>query len=240
MDAKTSFILENIADNYEEFELQASVKIKKQFNICHPDSYHELVSDVVYSVIDKLSSFTDCNRFYRMAKENKLRLYILKGISTNTSYYSSPFLRKKILDKNNHRPNLMYVTDPEIHARINGVKLVECSDEEERATELQESYNKQETELLLALNIRKMFLVENAPRIFGAEWKYYKRIFLEYVDGKDVTYRSIAAKYDLTPSSIASHIKHVKTCIRKELIEGKRLSYEAFLKQHAFLNIKIN
>ena len=99
-DEKVAFILKDLSLNYKVFLQQAKNKLYKHIKLCGKDAYHELVSDVIYSVIQKLNNIEDINRFYKMTVNNKLRLYVLKGISTNTSYYSAPFLQKKLKENN--------------------------------------------------------------------------------------------------------------------------------------------
>lgn len=192
-DEKVEAILSDMSTNYLEFCRQAKIKLYKHAKLCDNNSYKELVSDVLFSVISKLNTTENINKFYKMTEKNKLKLYILKGISTNTSFFSAPFLRKKLQESK----RLIFYDNIEYY--------------EEEFDEITE----QEEENII--NLINSFLEKpKAPELFGEDWKYYTNLFKEYIHTKS-TYASLGQKYSIPVSSIAFHIRYVKTKIREEL-----------------------
>lgn len=192
---KTAFILDNIAHNYKEFLKQAKYKLYKQRHIVNEDSYMELVSDVIYSVIEKLNNDESLERFYDMALNGKLKLFILKGIDSNTRFVRAPFLRKKIIENN----RIVYIDHLD-----NSIKEDE-NDEEKIAED-----NKRIDKILDIMEPAK------AREVFGEDWQYYCIIFKEYIYNK-TSYKTIALKYGIPLSSIYFHIRWIKDKIRTEL-----------------------
>lgn len=191
---KVAFILDNIAHNYPEFLKQAKYKLYKQRHLVDVEGYNELVSDVIYSVVEKLNNIESIERFYNMALNGKLKLFILKGIDSNTRYVKAPFLRKKIIENN----RIVYVD----HLASN-IK----EDEEDEKTEIDNQRIN---------NILDIMEPTKAIKVFGEDWQYYCIIFKEYVYNK-TSYKKIAIKYGIPLSSIYFHIRWMKDRIRKEL-----------------------
>jgi len=195
---KVAVILNDLAINYNEFLKQAKTKLYKQKRICDVDAYKELVSDVMFSVIQKLNNITDIDRFYKMTLQDKLKLYILKGISTNSSFYSAPFLQKKLKETNRLQVFDNYDYPVQSEEDENEILLKEIK------------------ENALIADIKSMLEMPRAKEIFGDEYKYYSMLFKEYVS-TGASYQTLAIKYNIPKSSIAFHIRIVKEAIRKEL-----------------------
>jgi hypothetical protein len=154
---KIDIILNDISLHFQEFLKQAKYKLQKQKKICDDSSYRELVSDIVFSLTIKLDNITHINFYYQMVLNNKLYLYILKGIDTNTRYPRSPFLYKRIKEMNRiqHNDNYFHKDTDEF-----------CfSNKEERILD----------------EIYLMLTPERAPHIFGIEWKYYIALIEFYI-----------------------------------------------------------
>ena len=199
-DEKCAYILHDLGKNFPIFLEQARIKLFKQRKICDKNSYMEMVSDVVFSVIDKLKTTEVINRFYDMAKSDKLRLYILKGVSTNSSYVSSPFLQKKLKENNKLRIFDNYDYFIEI----------------ESPEEIEEEEIRFATDISTACLIKSMLEKPKATLLFGDDWKYYTMLFKEYVSTNS-SYQTLADKYHIPRSSISFHIRQVKNIIKKEL-----------------------
>jgi hypothetical protein len=196
---KINAILENIAFNYNEFQKQAKNKLKKQSKIVNPtEDYRDLVCDVVYSIIDNLKTLKEINRFYKMYKENKLKLYIFKAIDINTRYATSPFLRKKISEYKR------FVVLDNINYNTNN---------------FEEIY---EDNGFLFYYIMSLIEPPYAKKILGEDWRYYSDLFKEYINDVDSTYVSIEKKYNLPSSTLYRDINYVKNKIKEELTKNKK------------------
>ena len=199
-DDKVAFILHDLAKNFDLFTHQAKVKLYKHRKLVGEGQEYEIVSDVLFSVIDKLKTEEIIDRFYNMAEASKLSLYILKAVSTNTSYYSSPYLQKKIKETNHFH----------IFDNLNYYQI-----------ETPEDYDIEESKLVMDTSIvfaiKDMLEPPKAINIFGKEdWEYYTRIFKEYISSP-CSYQSLSDKYDIPKSNIAFHIRKVKNLIKDEL-----------------------
>jgi len=188
-------ILEVISYKYTEFIRQATFKINKFIANSSTDP-NELVSDVVFSVINKLDDEFYLNKFYKMAEENKLHLYILKGIDSNCRYLNAPFLRSKLKLRNRviYKDNYYYDKDDEIY------------------TETEED--------LLVDYIYTLLSPEKAPEVFGKYHKYYSTIFLEYISEPKISYQTLANKYDIPKPTLASDIMKIKIKIKNYINEN--------------------
>lgn len=188
-DDKIKVILDDIANNYEEFQKQAKEKLKKQTSILNPnDNYRELISDVMFSIVDNLKTVKEINKYYNMCKQNKLRLYIFKAIDINTKHATSPFLRKKLKE-------------------YNRCELVENY-------YFEEIFN---DDGFLFYYIMAMLEYPYAKKVLGEDWKYYSELFKEYINDIDSSYASIEKKYGLPSSTLHREINYVKDKIKAEL-----------------------
>lgn len=199
---KIAYILNDLAKNYQEFLKQATFKLKKQSKILNPDKdASELVSDVTFSVIDKLKTIESIDRFHYMAWQNTLKLYILKAIDCNTRFYSSPFLRGKL----------------KIHNRTQYDDIKDYVDDT-NDIEVEELRKEWTVNIIL-----DMLEQPNAERIFGEQWWYFTEIFKEYIFN-DVSYKDIAIKYSIPVSSISYHLRLCKDLIRAEFKRINKLN----------------
>lgn len=172
---KRDTILAEIAQWNDEFLRQASYKIDKRY-APSPTDHIELVSDVIYSVIKKLDSRRDVNRFYIMVQEKRLHLYILKGIDSNCRYLNAPFLRHKLIQRN----------------RIQICETLNIPDEDPDNETLEKS------------DYVKTFLSgKKAKETFGEDWKVYTTILKDYTENPNFTYRDLSKKYNISLGSIA-------------------------------------
>jgi len=232
-DEKVAVIPKDLSANFNTFCKQARIKLYKHRKLVGENQERELVSDVMFSVIDKLKNSTTIDRFFKMAVKDRLKLYIFKAISTNTSFYSAPYLQKKIKEANRLElfENRNYYNDfalndesslkdgPWIHTSSTYQKRL---DDYKNKIIIEPTDDDGEKELslindtLIALEIRKMLELPIAPKLFGEDWKYYTQLFKEYVS-TDCSYKSLSIKYNIPKSSIAFHIRRTKDIIRNEL-----------------------
>lgn len=189
MDEKRDAILAEMAKYNNEFLSQAKWKINKQF-ANGPTDHIELVSDVIYSIIKKLHSRREVNRFYVMTIENRLHLYILKGIDSNCKYLNAPFLRHKLLQRN----------------RIEITEAYNIPDEEEDNNTIERA------------NYVKTFLKgTKAKETFGEDWKVYTTILKDYTENPDYTYRDLAKKYGISLGSVAWMMTKLKEKLKRAI-----------------------
>jgi hypothetical protein len=198
-DDKVAYILNNMSINFNEFLKQAKYKLFKQYTIVNSDSYKELVSDILYSIISKLNTNDNINRFYNMAIKNTLKLFIFKAIDSNSRFFTAPFLRNKIKEYN----RITY-TD-KYHDIIDNVN--DNNEEDEIKTDL----------------VLNMLEPINAKRIFGEQWEYYTIIFKEYIFEK-TSYKKLSIKYNIPISNLYFHIRWIKEKIREELPENYKVN----------------
>ena len=198
-DDKVAYILNNMSINFNEFLKQAKYKLFKQYTIVNSDSYKELVSDILYSIINKLNTNDNINRFYNMAIKNTLKLFIFKAIDSNSRFFTAPFLRNKIKEYN----RITY-TD-KYHDIIDNVN--DNNEEDEIKTDL----------------VLNMLEPINAKRIFGEQWEYYTIIFKEYIFEK-TSYKKLSSKYNIPISNLYFHIRWIKEKIREELPENYKVN----------------
>ena len=213
---KVKIIMDDLGLNYNEFLSQSKVKLWKQYKICPPESNRELMSDIVFSIVKKLETQENIDRYYKMVLVNTLKLYVFQAININTTYWNSPFLRKKI--KENYRKNGIQAENLFAVSGKNGIladKMFVFMEELD-----DEKYIEYIKEKKVIDTIMDMLKQPNAERIFGEDWHYYTYIFLEYINTKS-SYKSIALKYDIPLSSIAFHMRLVKDKIREELAKNK-------------------
>lgn len=201
-DQKINAIMNNIALNYNDFQQQAKDKLKKQRKITFSSSDHrELVCDVVYSVINKLNTIENVNRFYNMCKTNKLKLYIFKAIDINTKFVSSPFIQNKlkifnkgvIIENNNYFDD---VSSEETH-------------EYEEIKEAEKDF--------LFFYIMSLVELPKAKELLGEDWKYYSTLFKEYFCNVNATYLSLENKYGFPSSTLYRDVTYVKNKIKEDL-----------------------
>jgi hypothetical protein len=195
-ESKTKHVLDNLADNYDIFLDQARIKLNKHSRLCSQDAYKELGADVIFSIVQKLDSSSNIDFYFSMINEDKLKLYTLKAISTNTSFYSAPFLRQKIQDNN----KLLYIDN------------IVNEDED-----FKERENKENIQDLLVSNVKQYLELPKAKELFGEDWHYYTNLFKEYINTES-SYSSLSKKYSIPKSSIAFHIRYVKSILRTELL----------------------
>jgi len=202
---KQQFILLYIENYYEDFQKQAYIKLKRSKKILNikQDLYHqELLSDVLYSIIEKFKDEKKLDRFYLMAKEDKLCLYIYKAIDINCSSFQAPFLQKNIKKRGlpfNDNIDTGFIQKPAMDSDTE--KFEEMSNEKK----------------ILIKKVYKLLEPENAKRIFGPHWKYFILIFHEYMDKPKTSYKKIALKYSTSEFSIYNHLHIMYNKIKKEI-----------------------
>jgi hypothetical protein len=185
---KQEFIFNELEKYNSEFLRQSKMKINRQF--CRETSDHiELVSDVLFSVIRKFDNKKDLNKFYVMAKNEKLHLYILKGINTNAKSLNAPFIKNKLLLLNRIQvtENLQYIDDDQ--------------PDEERAE--------------LVDYLKTLLTPKEAKKIFGDQWELFTKLLKEYTETPSCTYRDLALKYGIPEGSMAWTF----TLMKKKIIE---------------------
>ena len=212
-DEKVKYILTNIGNDYLEFRKQTKHKLKVYKNILNikrdfnPD---DLLSDVIFSVIKKLDDDTQRDRFYLMAKDNKLRLYIFKSIDVNCSSFKAPFLQSKI-----NRKRIAFYSKDDM-SKYEGIEDPNHKSVDSDTKKLLEMPDEKQ---LLIKRVYKLMEPEAAKELFGPHWKYFVQIFNDYMDNPKGTYKSISLKYNVPLSSIQNHLQVVYKKIRDKLNE---------------------
>lgn len=204
---RVKIILDDISANFKEFLRQAKSKLQKHSHIIGNGREGELVSDVLFTIFQKLNDHKQILRFHKMAREGKLSLYVLKAISTNTSFFSSPFYQKNI--KKGKKLELMEF--------IPYTTMIYDPDKEEVLKEEREHQEFCLTmDVSIANEIYSMFDNNRAPKIFGEDWKYFRTIFFKYVK-TPTSYAKMSRELNIPISNLYSHLSKVKKIILSEL-----------------------
>jgi len=191
---KVSFILTDISTNYSEFIYQAEYKLKKQKSLLSRDHLsHELLSDIIYSIIKKFDDDDFLDHVYLMAQNNKLKLYIFKSIHTNTTFHKSPFLIKLFKEKS--RITLSDDIDSRLYTNWTEPTL----SEKEHQT---------------LIYIDEFMQPEYAEKVFGKNWEYYVELIDVYIKS-NCSYRQIEKQTNLR--NVAFHYRKIWKIIREEL-----------------------
>lgn len=208
---KYNTVLSYLGDNFEEFLSQARIKLYKQKKFLNPNNeFRELVSDIIYSIIEKMEDPKhpeSIDRFYNMVKSDKLRLYVHKSISINTKFNTSPFLVKKLKEKN----RIQLTNNPDINfiQKTWNVGITFVPEDKPSISDVEEK---------LLIQIDKIKESENAQRVFGRHWKYYLElieIYLKY----NCSYRKIEEQTQLRNCSY--HYRKIWELIRTEISNNK-------------------
>ena len=205
---KREAILEYIAKHNEEFLRQAKIKINWKFATSKIDNV-ALVSDIIFTIVNKLDDVTNVNRYFDMIKDNMLFNYICKAISINGKFLTSPFIQDKLKQRN----------------RIVILQDYEYFKEEENDEEY-------EFENEVLTRIFELLEPENAKALLGERWQYFVTIFKEYYNTPRATYESLAKKYDIPKPTIALNIMTIKKAIfnklkdEKLLLPNRKLTYK--------------
>lgn len=192
IEEKTSTILNDIAKHNKTFISQAKWKLNKRI-ANGPTDHIELVSDVIFSIIKKLDDPASVDRFYVMAINNKLYVYILKGIDSNCKFLNAPYLRHKI-----KLMNRIPLRDDHLY-------------EDDEDEELMER----------AAYIKSLLEPHNAKLIFGDEWKLFITLLTDYIENPHFTYKDLSTKYNIPLGSISWTMKVLKTKLLKAIHEKK-------------------
>lgn len=204
---KTNLIYKDISINYNIFCSQAKSKLHKWEYLIGKGREKELVSDVLFSIMNRMNSPIIVDKFYKMVLRDKFRLYVLKAVNDNAHYITGPFMREQM-----EIINRLPLFDDLMGTNMGEEELLERYKREESED------NKERT------IIREIYLMLEPPRairIFGEikdpdDWKYYSGLFKLYIS-TNLSYRKIAEKYQLPPSSISFHLRKCKDAIRNEL-----------------------
>jgi len=194
LNKKKNIILEEIATYNPEFLRQAKFKIDKSVAPEKLD-YLELVCDVLFSIINKLDTNEQIDKYWAIHKEGTLFNYLIKAIDTNAKRKNAPFLRKKLKIKNR------YIHNEEIKYKHT-------------------LYPEPEPVSDQAQFILECLETPKAPLLFGEHWKYYTQLFKEYINNPSTTYQSLADKYNIPKPTISLHIQDLKKILRKEYYEN--------------------
>ena len=150
----------------------------------------ELVNSVLAPILIKIKEQEAFRKkAIRLVEEDKLFLYLIKAIDSNSKFPSSPFLRNK-LKIYKHKE----ITDD-----------IQLSEEEV-----------QEEQLELEDKLNSLLNKDNFDRLFGKYSCLYLEITLQYAKPGS-TYKSIADYYGISKSSVAAAIINVKTKLKTEL-----------------------
>ena len=150
----------------------------------------ELVNSVLAPILIKTKENEPfCEKLTKLVEEDKLFLYLIKSIDSNSKFSSAPFLRNKF-KFNKHRE----LTD--------AVQLPEEESIEEQI----------EMEEKLASMLNK----DTFDALFGKYSYTYLEITLQYAKPGS-TYKSIADYYGISKSSVAAALINVKARLKQEL-----------------------
>jgi len=201
---KKNYIITYIGDYIELFYKQAYWKIKKRKPYITSDSDHkELVSDVIYSIMNNLDSQKSVNFYYEMAVDQKLHLYILKAIDTNCRSGSAPF------HYNRSKLKHYKIFNEQLHGINDNDKAMDAD------TKTLSEYS--DNKILIIKKIYKLLEADNAKRLLGDDWKYYTTLFYDYINEPYATYKSISENYRVSESTIFKHINKVKKMLHTNL-----------------------
>ena len=199
---KKKIIFADISKNMLEFEKQARIKLVKRRHLLQTNSDHlELVSDILFSVFDKLDKEIYIEKFYNMVLDDQLKLYIFKGIDRNCTSFTAPFLRNKLAVRRISNLDKDIVSDDSESRDSDTLKLDEMSDK-----------NKNRLQQIDAL-----FQPPIARELFGSHYKYFIKLFKEYIAEPDTTYKSLGIKYGVPTSSINAHFQILKRIIKNNI-----------------------
>lgn len=217
---KLNFILLNIAENYNEYLKQTEIKLR--YAKLNPFLSRELISDVIFSLIERCSDPKVENKFYKLTLNNKLFNYVIKSIDINCKHSTAPFLRNKIKEDNRITINesiftseISYAT-PRIWSALTPRQI--------KITKFIYKNNKIWKSLTKEKKIETIIFIEKLltdktkyKKIFGEYWKYYVTIFNEYINNKQITYKYLSEKYNIKWSQIFLNFKTIKSILIKEI-----------------------
>ena len=193
---KRDLILTYIGNNYEDYLKQSKRKLIANRYNCR-NEYDELVSTVVFSIVNRLEDNPFLEKCFNMAKGNELNLYIFKSIDINSRSNTAPFLKDKYL-------NYEYIElgEVDVEAMDNDtIKFNELSEDKKQKV----------------LQIYYLLSDTSARTLFGDHWKYFVLLLHEYIDNPKASYKSIARKWGVPASSISYHINTIKKVILNKL-----------------------
>jgi hypothetical protein len=194
---QAQIVMDYLGASYNNFLLQAENSLKKHRNYTDSGPM-ELLSEVSFSIINKLDSSIHIEKFFSMVQSGKLSHFINKAIYTNSSSVQSPYLYKP---KN----------------RIPFNDELEVEDKETRTLDPEQE----------ALLIKIDYILdheEEAKRIFGKKnYRYYLKLINIYRQqppeglktGVPSCYSKIEREYNLL--NIAFHYRKIWKILKQEL-----------------------
>lgn len=177
------------------------------------NSHCELVTDFYLRLLDKIKTPEDAEFIGSMLEEGTLRLYINKAISISvrskrsTFNYQESIWRDTFFDNAEFYSLNLEETDNRSHKVKAGMMLSDENNEAEREQKVKEENVLEAIESLLTDEI--------------VDWHMIK-VFRDYYYS-DLTFKEIAAKYQLPVSSIFSMVKKTRELIISILSKNKLL-----------------
>jgi hypothetical protein len=189
LEEKKTILFKDIEKHYDEFIRQSKMKLNRQYAPEH-NSHLELVSDVIFSIVNKFDNEEIVDKYLEMYNDGMFFNYITKAINTNAKSLNAPFLYNKLKIRNR-------------------ITIIENYKYDKETEDTQEKTDKQE----IAEKIIRSFEPDIAPSIYGNEWRYYTKIYKEYIEDPNMTYSKISLKYNIPLGSIAYDMRIMKEMI---------------------------
>jgi len=186
---KRQTIVNEIASNYDKLKLQCVIDLKFYhiFRNLNPD---ELLSDIIFNFLNKLDSSIYLEKIYTIQQKGKLIPYIGKSIDIQSRYTKAPFLQKRVKDFNKTEFIELYYN---IEEETSDEPII---DDEKLVEEILNTLAEIEQKKLLG------------PYSF-----YYVELFNQYIKNEKITYKELAEKYKLSPTTVNRDMVYVKRCI---------------------------
>lgn len=182
---KTILKLE-IANNFDNFLGQCNNKIRS-YHVFNNLNHKELLSDIMFGIFNKMDDPKYVSKLYYIYEQNKLIPYIGKAIDNQAKHIKGPFLQKK----------LRQIRDIEFIDLYYRMEEVDIDDKED----------------FLIDEINKIINQIEAQKILGSYTFYYVRLFKEYVNNINLTYKDLSLKYKISLATINRDMLYIKKCI---------------------------
>ena len=93
---KLSSINKCITSKYNEFVKQANRKIIKSRLKNNDSDGIEIVSDIVYKILNNINDKNKLDKYYKMITDDTFHLYIFKAIDNNCNFKTTPFMQLSV------------------------------------------------------------------------------------------------------------------------------------------------
>lgn len=179
---------------HDELVRQARIKIDRRL-APDPSAPAELVSDVYFSIIEKLDNSQFLKRMVETYEKGQLLAYLGKAIDVNARFLNAPFLKSKIKQKN----------------RI----VIETSGSKYRQRISEPAFSEDEQKALDI--IEECMEPQRAKELLGPHWKYYTTILEEYIKEPDISYQDLADHYGIRKRTLGRDIRIIKGVLKQQI-----------------------